>query len=180
MLDERFIDPQNNRREFSRVKVQLPIDVRLVPLEERRHLRARVTGRRTAKESVFLQDVEDRLLAEWLKLLNTKLDTIISMLALQEEGLGSLPFMAENISGGGLNFVSSHQFSPGDILEIKTTFSSLQPVVFCLYGEVVQIEKRDQDFMTSVKFIALDETIRDEIVKFVFEMEREMLRMQRG
>lgn len=91
-----------NRREFLRINVQLPIDVRLVPLEERPNIRSRVFGRKTAKESNFLPDVEDRLLAEWLKLLNSKLDTIIRIMTLQEEGSGSLPFNSENISGGGL------------------------------------------------------------------------------
>ncbi len=94
--------------------------------------------------------------------------------------MGSLPFNSENISGGGLRFISPHTFSPGDILEIKTMFSALQPVVFCLYGEVVKIEKKDPDYVTSVKFVAMDETIRDEIVRFVFELERELLRKQRG
>ncbi len=179
MSNEQSGDEQN-RREFSRVKVQLPVDVRLVPLEERPHLRARVSGRKTAKESAFLPDVEDRLLAEWLKLLNSKLDTIIRTLTLQEEGLGSLPFNAENIGGGGLSFTSPHQFSLGDVLEIKTMFSALQPVIFCLYGEVSKIEESEYEYLTSVKFIALDEAIRDEIVRFVFEIEREMLRKQRG
>ena len=171
------IDPQ--RREFSRVQVQLPVDVRLVPLEERPNIRSRVSGRYSVKESAFLPDVEDKHLAEWLKLLNSKLDTIIRILSLQEEGLGSLPFNSENISGGGLSFTSPHLFSPGDILEIKTIFSAIQPVIFCLYGEVVKIEKRGHDYFTSVKFIAIDEPLRDEIVRFVFEMERELLRTQR-
>jgi hypothetical protein len=169
-----------NRREFSRVKVQVPIDVRLVPPEERTHLRASVSGRKIIKESPFLPDVGDRLLADWLKLLNSKLDTIIRALTLQEEGLGSLPLNSENISGGGLSFSSLDPFSQGDVLEIKTMFSSPQPVFFCLYGEVIKIEKRDPDYLTSVKFIALDEPIRDEIIRFVFEVEREMLRRQRG
>ncbi|MBI4632608.1 MAG: PilZ domain-containing protein [Deltaproteobacteria bacterium] len=178
MPGEKKADPQ--RREFSRVKVQLPVDIRLVPPEEQSNIRAHVSGRYMVKESACLPDVQDKLLAEWLKLLNSKLDTIIRMLTLQEEGLGSLPFNSENISGGGLSFTSPHLFSPGDILEIKTILSAMQPVMFCLYGEVVKIEKRGQDYLTSVKFIAIDEPLRDEIVRFVFEMERESLRKQKG
>jgi len=179
MSMEKSTDAQN-KREFSRIQVQLPLDVRLVPLEERSQIRARVSGRKAAPESAFLADLEDRVLAEWLKLLNSKLDTIIRTLTLQEEGLGSLPFNSENISGGGLSFTSPHPFSQGDILEIKTLFSALQPVVFCLYGEVVKIEKKEPDYLTSVKFVAMDEAIRDAIVRFVFELERELLRKQRG
>lgn len=59
-------------------------------------------------------------------------------------------------------------------------FSAPQPVVFCLYGEVMNIKKREYDYVTSVQFVAIDEVIRDEIVRFVFETEREVLRKQRG
>ncbi|MEW5743987.1 MAG: PilZ domain-containing protein [Nitrospirota bacterium] len=166
-------------REFSRVDAHLPFAVRLVPLDERKTLRSRVSGERVLAESQVLPDLQDKLLNDWIKLLNAKLDTVISILTFQKEGFGSLPIASVNISGAGIGFASAEKYTAGDVLEIKMILPMMPPVALYVYGEAVNIEKRMDSYYIGTKFIAIDEEIRDEIVKFVFRRQREILREKR-
>ncbi|MDI6727722.1 MAG: PilZ domain-containing protein [Thermodesulfovibrionales bacterium] len=166
-------------REFSRVDAHVPFAVRLVPPEERPNIKSKISGETILAEFQTLTDVEDKLLSDWLKMLNAKLDSIISMLTFQREGFGSLPFVQVNISGGGLGFNSKEKYNQGDVLEIKMLLPMMPPVALYIYGEVVKIEQQINSYAIAVKFIAMDEDIRDEIVKFVFRRQREMLREKR-
>lgn len=173
--DERYM----RMREFSRVDAHVPFAVRLVPPEERPNIKAKISGESILAEFQTLTEVEDKLLADWLKMLNAKLDAIINILTFQREGFSSLPFARVNISGGGLSFSAKERFNPGDVLEIKMMLPMLPPVALYLYGEVVKVERQIDCYITAVKFIAMDEDIRDEIVKFVFRKQRELLREKR-
>jgi c-di-GMP-binding flagellar brake protein YcgR len=68
---------------------------------------------------------------------------------------------------------------PGDILEIKVMLTMQNPLALFLYGEVVEASKHSPEFDTSVQFIAIADFIRDEVIRFVFEREREILRDKR-
>lgn len=173
--DERYM----RMREFSRVDAHVPFSVRVVPPEERPNIRAKISGETILAEFQTLTELEDKLLSDWLKMLNAKLDSIINMLTFQREGFGSLPFAQVNISGGGLGFNSREKYNQGDVLEIKMILPMMPPVALYIYGEVVKIEQQINSYAIAVKFIAMDEDIRDEIVKFVFRRQREMLREKR-
>jgi len=173
--DERYA----RMREFSRVDANVPFAVRLVPPEERQGIRSKISGETVLAEYQTLTDVEDKLLSDWLKMLNAKLDSLINMLTFQREGFGSLPFAQINISGGGLGFTSMEPYNRGDVLEMKMILPMMPPVALYIYGEVVKVDKQINSHAIAVKFIAMDEDMRDEIVKFVFRRQREMLREKR-
>ena len=84
-----------------------------------------------------------------------------------------------NISGGGLSFPSSEAFNRGDILEIMTVLSAGASVALYIYGEVVASDRRSDGFEIGLKFVAMDDQIREEICRFVFERERQILREKR-
>lgn len=168
-----------NMREFSRVDAYIPLQARLVPKEERQNIRSKVSGEAVMAEFRILTDVEDKVLSDWLKMLNAKVDAIINMLAFQREGFSALPFVKVNISGAGLMFPSSEKYNQGDILELKMLLPMMPPIALYIYGEVVNIEGQVNNYETAVKLIEIDEDIRDEIVKFVFKRQREILRENR-
>jgi c-di-GMP-binding flagellar brake protein YcgR len=68
------------------------------------------------------------------------------------------------------------QLQPGDILEMKVMLTMQSPLELFLYGEVLEAGKHNPEYDTSVQFIAIDDFIRNEIIRFVFEREREILR----
>jgi len=170
----------SNKREFSRVEAHFPLEIRLVPPDQRRLINSRL-GERIFLSSKLPRDVADPLLAEWLQFLNNKLDRIQVMLAANqaEQELPSLRTVS--LSGGGVSFISpeGEEYDLGDILELKMSMSSSMPSTLILYGEVVQKEKSETGYFTAVRFLSLDEDIQDKIIKFVFEREREILREKR-
>jgi len=52
-------------------------------------------------------------------------------------------------------------------------------VALYVYGEVVAADRRNDGYEIGLKFVAMDDEIRDEICRFVFERERQILREKR-
>ena len=169
-----------DKREYARVTAYLPFEVRLVPPEERQVRRPRISG--VAVLSAFAKppEPEDKLLAQWLNMLNAKLDSIISSLSVEREGFSSLTYQMLNISGNGMGFKSSEKYDKGDFLEIKMLLYMYPHVALYVYGDVVKSEQEDEHFNTAVRFTEMSDDIRDEIVKFVFRRQREILSAKRG
>ena len=115
---------------------------------------------------------------ESLNLLNQKLDRIIEMVGLQCEGFHSLPFKFVSLSGTGMKFSSQQCYSLGDILECKMILTLHRSAAIYTYGEVVRVGSQSNGYFINIRFTAIDHTIRDKIVRFVFETEREMIRQR--
>lgn len=169
-----------NRREFARIDVSLPVDVRLVGEEERSTVRSRILSRGFRTDYASLPEIKDSPLQEWLKVICTKLDQVINAITFDKDGLGCLPYRSASLSGNGLSFLSPLEYRINDFLEIKIVLNGSLPLALCLYGRVVNVDRRKDGFSTSVHLSNLDDVIRDEIVKFVFEREREIIRGKRG
>lgn len=169
------------RREYSRVDAYIPCDYRIVLPEERPHVQARISGDNNATEQRHIPDRgnSDPVLEEWLQILNSKLDTIIHLMKLRQEGYFGLPHKAVNISGGGISLSVPEAVPLGEILEIKIMLTFQQPVVLIIYGEVIKSELVHGVHFVAVHYIHMDDSIRDMIVRFVFEREREILRERR-
>ncbi|SEM26456.1 PilZ domain-containing protein [Syntrophus gentianae] len=167
-----------NKRKFSRVDAYLPIAYRLVPAEEQNYIQAEIFDP-IYVDCCNLPETNDQALQACLNLLNAKLDSILHLLTLRNEGFSSLPSRLINISGAGLRLTTSEKFANGDILEIKTFLSPQKNRALRLYGKVIGIEEQQEGYQTSLSFVQMDDIVRDEIVKFVFGREREILREKR-
>jgi hypothetical protein len=178
-MDEQGTKEIKNQREYSRVDAFIPLEYKLVDPKQRQHIRSRVSGDTNLAEFKSLPDHDDQLIAEWLKEINAKLDLILRMMTMQHEGFNRLALVKVNISGGGMSFNTGKKYLPGDILEMKVMLTMHNPLALFLYGEVVEVTKHKPEYDTSVQFIAIDDFIRDEVIRYVFEREREILREKR-
>jgi c-di-GMP-binding flagellar brake protein YcgR len=179
---DRMIEGEGQRREYSRVDAYIPFEYRIVADEEKDHIQARISGDAAVPELRPAPDMGDHdyIFGEWLKILNLKLDTVIRLITLQREGFFGLPFKTVNISGGGVSFLLPQAVASGVILEIKLMLTRNQPVAMCIYGEVTKSVRRDDAHLIAVRYVRMDAAIRDEIIRFVFEREREIIREKRG
>jgi len=168
-----------NKRRFSRVDAYIPIAYRLAPLEEQDYVQAEIFDP-IYVESCSLPETEDQALQTCLNILNAKLDSVIHLLTLRNEGFSSLPSRLINISGAGIRLTTSEKFAQGDMLEIKTFLSPQKHRALRLYGRIIALDERPEGYQMSLSFVKMDDMVRDEIVKFVFEREREILRAKRG
>jgi hypothetical protein len=169
----------NNQREYSRVGTYIPLDYKIVDRQQKEFVRSRLAGESILAEFKSLPNPDDQIISEWLRTINSKLDEIIRMMTIHHEGFDSLNMTRVNISGGGISFNAGISIPPGDILEIKVMLSMKKSIALFLYGEVLEITKPHSEYDTSVQFIGIDDFIRDEVIRFVFETEREILREKR-
>jgi hypothetical protein len=166
-------------REYSRVDAFLPVKVRLVPPEERETVWSRSSSETMSVDFPPLPDLEDALLHECLKTINSKLDAILHLLTSQNRETCLQPSHV-NISGSGMSLTTKEGYALRDVLEIKLSLPTSGEDVFYVYGEVVKSEEESrQQHTTSIRFTVIDEDIRDQIVKFVFEKQREDLRKKK-
>lgn len=171
---------ETNKRTFSRVDAYIPLAYRLVPAEEQPYIHTEIHDQIFMENSRSLPEITDQALYAGMCILNAKLDQVLQLLSLRSKGFFSLPSKLVNISGAGLRLTTSEKFSENDILEIKTLLSVQRNRAFCLYGRIISIEEQPDGYRTSLSFIQIDDAARDEIAKFVFEREREILREKRG
>jgi hypothetical protein len=172
-------DPYIKAREYSRVDACVPFQYRPVPCDGRDVIRSRLVGKSAFIGSSDLPELENEVLAQWLKSIQGKLDAIIELLTEQREGFASLPMRRVNISGGGMCFATTERFEPGGLLELQMKLHTNQPVALYIFGEIVHCEELDGCFQTAVRFVHADEEVINAIVKFVFEIQREILREKR-
>lgn len=169
----------NDLREYSRVDTYIPLEYKLIDAKQKQFVRARLAGESILAEFKSLPNPDDQVISEWLRTINAKLDEIIRMMTIHHEGFNCLTMTKVNISGGGISFNTGNSYSPGDILEIKVMLSMQKPVALFLYGEAMKITDLHPEYDTSIQFIGIDDFIRDEVIRFVFETEREILREKR-
>ncbi len=166
-------------REYSRVDGFLPVQIRVVEEEMRFSIRSRTSVESALTEHPEMPEPEDRLVAECLRILNSKLDTIIRMLAFQTRDYMSLKIEQINISAGGLSTFVDEAVPLGAVVEIRLVLPNSPYMVFYIYGNVVKCEQASDRFAVSIGFTEIDEDIREQIAKFVFERQREILRKKR-
>ena len=167
-------------REYSRVEAFLPVRIRPVPEEERQDMRSRFVMESVLTEHPELPQLEDEVLSACLQILNSKLDSIIRLLAFPSNSHKELEFAMVNISAGGLSTSSSEVFAQGDFVEIRLMLPTAPYLIFYVYGNVVKCAPGCQKHEVCVEFTDIDDDIREQIAKYVFQRQREILRKKRS
>ncbi len=169
-------DAISNKREYSRADAYLPLSYRLVPKEEQKSAQSRFSTEVILAQFNAKPPSGHHPQSECLRLLDKKLDAVIEMLVEQYKGFNYLPFKYVTISGNGMRFSSNQLFKPGAILEFKMLLSLAQTSALIVYGKVRSVEKQTTGYYITVSFLKMNETIQDMIIRFVFEVERELIR----
>jgi c-di-GMP-binding flagellar brake protein YcgR len=111
--------------------------------------------------------------------MNRKLDRILANLEKDEDShsLGTIPV---NISGSGIRFPVKERIKAGNLLAIKTVLPLSPPVSMVFLGEVTRVrEKGEGEFEIALKYMAIDETDREQIVHYGFKRMRESIRLRK-
>ena len=172
MADSPFV----NLREHCRIDAFIPIEYRVLSEGERINIKSFVSSDSALNEFPMPVDHNDPVLNAWLKMLNAKLDASIGMMSKQVVNASGMTKKKVNISGGGLSFDSYEEYKISDRLEIKMILSVTVPSMLCVYGDVVDVRKSEGAFQIAVKFVAIDDNVRDKIVQFVFKTQRDQMR----
>ncbi len=173
-------DKYRGMREYSRVDAYLPVAVRSLTGEEKLGARSRSSVESALTDQPALPHIEDKALSECLQIISSKLDTILKMLAFQAKGHNLLRFTNVNISAGGISIALEETYRTGEFLEVRLMLPTVPYNIFYVYGDVVKSEPVGGKIFVFVEFTEIDEDIREQIVKYVFERQRELIRKKRS
>ncbi len=83
--------------------------------------------------------------------------------------------ITRNISGGGMLFSSTLPFPSGIILQIEMHLPSLPApaMILCRVIRTIDLSKGETKYGVAVNFVIIEEKIRNEILKYIFDIERE-------
>ena len=171
------MEKQDSRR-YSRVNTYLPLEARLIPSEETDNLIAHVSKVGIVIDEVTPHELEDKVLGEWLKMLNDKMDSILEMLSSERQDTSHITLEPLNISAGGMRIRSPRSYDIGSVMEIKIVLPMRPYKILYLYGKVVRVEDTPNFFNVAVKFIGMNDEVEEELLRFDFKKHREMLTMR--
>ncbi len=115
-----------------------------------------------------------RLLTE----INTKLNILMERLNPVDDR--ALPVQQRvNISAGGIRFVTDEEVSRGDMMEIKMLLPTCPPLNIITYGEVVRAVEKDGRYEVALSFRETEEEVREAILRYTLQKQRELLRKKR-
>ncbi|MBF0516206.1 MAG: PilZ domain-containing protein [Nitrospirae bacterium] len=174
------------QRDFFRVDDSLSIVVK------------KINGKSTARKSKIISefgkemsnlrsysvDIPDETVSPvlWKMLLDIdmKLGLVLDKLSLQKEGLVDAEEKDVNISASGIRLACRTQFVKGDLVEVKMLLPSSPPVGLVVYGHVVMTAcLSNGDCEVSINFTNVEEDVRDEIIRYTLNRQREIMRKQR-
>jgi hypothetical protein len=180
-----FPGPDDERRyrslrEYSRVEAFLPVRIRRVLGEERQTARSRIVIESALTEHPQMPELDDEQLSACLQILSAKLDSIIRLLAFPSNSHKELHFEMVNISAGGLSTLSGEGYEVDDFVETRLMLPTAPFMIFYVYGNVVKCEPACEKYEVCVGFTEIDDDIREQIAKYVFHRQREVLRKKRS
>lgn len=167
-----------NQRSYPRANTLLPFTVRRLRPDESREPNCRITTDVIVIDDFRPPALQDELLNVWLNMLNAKLDYLIRQTSPKREEVVLMTFEPLNISGSGMSLIAHETFGIGDILEIRMILQTYPSKILFLYGEMIRIEASPQkagSYTVSVRFLGMNDDVRDEILKFDFKKHRKKL-----
>ena len=184
-MSEELDQDSDEHREFYRIAVEIPVSVSRATDEEQENPLAQVIFDTEMTQLAYLPPSIDKLgPKEWMKMVNNKLNEIISMIN-GETDQGSLDTTFIEISAGGMNFINDQSFEVGEILKFKLSLESdFENQNLKVFGKVLSSTKDDQfnQMKTNVIFLGLNDDTSNIISNFIMNKEREILRdrMEQG
>jgi hypothetical protein len=112
--------------------------------------------------------------------ISAKLTMILDRLHFESEGFKKSEEKMVNLSASGIRFTMNENVAPGDRLELKMLLPTGPPVGIITYGNVVRVnEIGDEQYEVSLHFSDMDEEVREEIIRYAINRQREMIRKVR-
>lgn len=118
--------------------------------------------------------------AAYLKLLNSKIDTIARSIAAQDlHETSGLQLHNISLSEGGLSFMAPNALQPGDYLALKLVFPDSY-LGLLLYARVQRCEAAANDYQIGIEFFKMPESCRTLLARFVLEAQARERQRQIG
>ncbi|MCP4253179.1 MAG: hypothetical protein GY775_07185 [Candidatus Scalindua sp.] len=120
----------------------------------------------------YLDQKIDKVLSNQEKILN-KFDTSEEVQDVSETG------ECIDISGSGIHMLVTEELKPGSLLELTIEPPINPPIQIILLGKLSRIcqskDRENNDFEASITFTAINEDDRENLIKYIFQRQRELI-----
>ncbi len=139
----------------------------------------------TQESLVSLHRLErnDPDVAEYLKVLNNKIDLVARALLMQKMELSEQKTRNVNMSASGIAFDCEELIQPGECLEIKMLLASSMAVIIT-YGKVIRCEKnadmnKEYPYIVGVDYYRMPEQDREVLIKHVVKRQIQQIKEEK-
>jgi hypothetical protein len=163
---------------FTRVDAKLQIGCRKISKEEAMDRQSSKGSKDTSiSEFPTPPNVDDPALQQWLEMINTKLDHILSNTGKAEVSTSTIELKVRpvNLSAAGAIFPTDLELSNGDLIEIEMILPMKTPMTMVMLAKVLKFSEP----VVTAKFFNVSQEIRQTIADYVFYREREILMAER-
>ncbi len=130
-----------------------------------------------------MDEVDESISPQMWRLLidiNTKLGLILERLYFENEVFLYGEERKVNLSAAGVRFTTDENIITGDDLEIKLFLPTTPPTLILTYGHVVRVKDiGNNEHEIAAHFINISDSVRDEIIHYTLNKQREVIRMQK-
>ncbi len=115
--------------------------------------------------------------------INRKLDLLIHMYLAEDfkDLMGTSPGDV-NISASGIRFITDNAFEIGDIVEVNMILPMVPLLFIRFVGDVIRVKAvtsyETPRHAVTIKFVQVDPETKDDIIRYLFRRQRELLRMR--
>lgn len=179
-----------SEREFHRVEYKGELKLKKISASEKDQYNYKIEKQafdsknsliRNIKELLPLESKNNQVILKFLLEINNKLDRIIELIESKELNEGFLNVKVLDISGGGLSFFSEERFLEGTNIFIEGEIvESYHKILLTAIGSIKSVLKTEKGFIYGANFESIDNDIKEEIIKFVFEKDRKIIKDIKG
>jgi len=169
------------KRDFFRVDDVFPVLVRKISFDASAKQCRIITGFSTedSDESTMPDGTVSPQVWKMLVNINTKLEMILEKLSIESEGLTQAHSTPVNVSASGIRLTIPEIVVCGDAVEVKMALPVYPPVAIVTCGEVLRATPNDRGGCeVALQFVDMDDDVRDQIIHYTFNRQREMNRRQ--
>jgi hypothetical protein len=117
--------------------------------------------------------------------INRKLDLLIHMyLGDDFMEIMRTPQRDVNLSSSGIRFITKEVFAPGDLVEISMILPMAPLLYIQIVGDVLRLKPVTSSdtsrYAVAVRFLQVDNDTREDIIRYLFKRQREVLRKRQG
>ena len=164
-------------RSFARVDAALRGYLRVLPASGFTSLFTCTQAGTTPQLSETAQSALPDGLGQYLRLMNEKLDAILSLLTrqtLQEDF--PVPVLIHDISGAGLRFSADREFELGQGVEVVVALGNQARTLAGTLGVLIRVEEHQGQRVWAMEFKDMRDCEREKIIQFVVATQREQIR----
>ena len=184
-LDSGMEESSHNQREDFRIDDTLPFICSPLGETSRKTERSTTSDITAILEKLKQRKMDSELLL-LIKLFDDKLNHIINLTSRDDAPAylpGEAPLPTElNISAGGICFRSKDNFNNGEVLSLVIGLPPQPYTHINILGEVVRVVeiKGTAEFNVALKFIHMEDEERQDITKYLFNVQRKRGRVNKG